>query len=169
MRAHVFAVLCAASLVQACDTSPGRTFRLPTAPDSPSAAPPPSPAPNPAPLPRPPAPDDYTALVLGEPFLGRVPSNPPLCRDGHGLCQYFRLEATADGTLIVQLSYDARQQPNQSVDLSVITLDGESWGDYFQNGIEVRTSATRGAVYYVTVWYAFPSTEFSLLATIHPA
>ena len=74
-----------------------------------------------------------------------------------------------DGTLIVQLGYDARQQPTQPVDVSVITLVGEMWGDYIPSGIEVRTPATQGAVYYVTVWYAYPRTEFSLLATIRPA
>jgi len=95
-----------------------------------------------------------------------VEANPPRCRDGNGVCQFFKVTATRDGVLEVLLSFDARQQPNQAIDLSVITPDGEIWGGYILNGVEVRTAAERGADYYITVWYALPRALFSLVATI---
>jgi hypothetical protein len=169
----VFAVL----LFAAC-SEPGRTFAWPTRPSPPSTttAPSPTPAPTPAPVPaptpppgptpRPPLPDDYTTLIVGEVFIGRVGANPPRCRDGQGVCQFFKVTATSDGILSVLLSFDARQQPNQNIDLSVISSDGEFWGAYIPNGIEVRTPAERGADYYITVWYPQPRAEFALVATI---
>ena len=174
MRAHLLAVLCAASLVQACDTGPGRTFRLPTAPDALLGAPapppsPPAPPPSPAaPLPRPPVPEEFTTLVVGEPFLGKVGQNPPRCRDGHGFCQFFKLIPTRDGILTATLSFDVRQPASSSMDLSIITPDAEVWGDFFLNGVEVRTPAVLGADYFITVWYGNPGAEFTLVATIRP-
>ena len=76
------------------------------------------------------------------------------------------MTATSDGILSVLLSFDARQQPAQNIDLSVIDSAGEVWGDYIVNGSHVRTPAERGADYYITVWYAQPGAEFSLVATI---
>jgi hypothetical protein len=113
-------------------------------------------------------PEEYTTLVVGEPFNGRVPQDPPSCRDGHGLCQFFRLTAPSDGTLIVQLAFDARQPASASLDLSVIGPALEHWGDFFLNGIEVRAPAVRGQEYYITVWYGRPGAEYTLSTTIRP-
>jgi hypothetical protein len=113
-------------------------------------------------------PDDYTTLVVGERFLGRVPANPPLCRDGHGVCQFFKLIATSDGILVVQLAFDGRHPLTSSMDVSVIAPDLEYWGDFFPNGIEVRTPAARAAEYFITVWYGRPGAEFVLSPTIIP-
>jgi hypothetical protein len=99
-------------------------------------------------------------------FVGRVTANPPRCRDGYGFCQFFKVTATSDGLLSVLLSFDARQQPNQNIDLSVIASAGEFWGEYIPNGIGVGTTAERGADYYITVWYAQPGAEFALVANI---
>jgi hypothetical protein len=99
-------------------------------------------------------------------FIGRVGANPPRCRDGYGVCQFFKVTATSDGILGVLLSFDARQQPNQNIDLSVIASAGEFWGEYIVNGIAVDTPAERDADFYITVWYAQPGAEFALVASI---
>jgi hypothetical protein len=111
-------------------------------------------------------PEEFTTLVVGESFIGRVSQDPPRCRDGHGFCQFFKLTGTRNGILSVLLSFDARQPPSSSMDLSIITPDIEIWGDYIPNGIEVRTPAAIGADYFITVWYGNPGAEFTLLAAI---
>ena len=157
MRAHLFAVLCAASWSRPATPAPGAYSVCPRRPTPNRGAAVVVAEPDAAAASA--LPDEYTTLVLGE-RSWVVPSNPPLCRDGLGVCQYFNgRRPTAPSSCNCR---DARQQPNQTVDLSVISLDGESWGDYFQNGIEVRTFAMRGAVHHVTVC-ARPA-EFSLFA-----
>jgi hypothetical protein len=158
--------VCLGLLTGACDkTTP--LFVLPTARTGVSS----TPAPAPAPQPRPFAPLEYTEIAVGQRFTGQVSAEPPECSGLPGWpCQYFRLTAPSDGTMVVELNYEPNTQPTQGVDLSIFDpLGPETWADYFQPGIvRARASVTAGTVYQITLWYTFPGLKFELQASLPP-
>ena len=151
-------VLCL--LTVACDkTTP--LFVLPLAPTGGSSSPPPAPVPQPRPF----APFAYTEIAVGQAFNGQVNPDPPECVGLAGWpCQYFRMMASTDGTLVVELNYKPNTQPGQGVDVSIDDpLGRATWADYFQPSVvRARVSVTAGTVYQITLWYTFSGLEFEL-------
>ena len=120
-------------------------------------------------MPRPFAPFEYTEITVGQPFTGLVAANPTECVGlGGWPCQYFRLTAPRDGTMVVELNYKPDTQPAQGVDVSINDpLGRETWADYFQPPVvRARVSVTAGTVYQITLWYTFPGLEFELQTSL---
>jgi len=168
-----FIVVAIAVMAGACNTS-GRNFVLPTTPTPPTAiapAPTPTPTPPPTPIPPPrPGPNlEVTSVEVGISVSRTVGDSPPLCPDGDGPCQYFRVTSARRGILVVDLEYVPETQPpgrtpHQVVDISL--GEGLLATYWAQSGTDRTGRLTApvepGTEYIITLWYTYPHLAYTL-------
>ena len=141
----------------ACPLPVPGALRLPTAPTAIYVPPPP----------RSFAPLEFTSIVVGVPFRGRVDS-PQECVDDLGWpCKYFRLTVPVGGTLSVSVT--SPRGTRVAADLTINEADrrGYTWAQLStENETRVTAPVVAGRSYDIIMWYIPDGFEFELRASL---